>query len=620
MRSFLCLILVICSLFVSISAVAYTEQLKAELGDIDAQLNAQPSKFFYRLNQIKPQLNTYDAYTQQYFWTIYCEASVRMELYEEVIEQVNAQLNQGQKNYSAEHRVALLMCRADAKLALGKHQQSALDLNMALEIATRSKYEELLIEALIKLGDLNTVQSLYAQGHRFLQEAYERAKRLNNEDLFNSVNAALGSFYSYKKEFAKAIPFYEKVREYHLKKGYLQQASISVFNLGVIANKLEDYPQALLHLTEAKELSEQVSDIPGIAYAELKMVPALMAFSRYDEAQNSLEVARNFFVTQNNRSKLAEVGFYQAKLDSYLARYEQAITRLNSALSVYKEFELLSEQAMVLLELSKNYQQLKDDKKALHYYRQYHQVDTELAKRQNEEVTQRLSAEFEAERKESENVQLKKLLEIEQETVKAQKQTQNLQIGLIVSAILLIIFAAFYLFKQYSYGKKMRALAMRDDLTQIANRRAIMASLKKAVSWSLRYQEPLSVAIFDIDNFKKFNDNFGHDVGDKVLAEFAQTLIKAIRATDDFGRLGGEEFMLIMPNTSTVQAKVLLSRVMPAIRALRVPVKGKHYYITASAGVTEFDIKNETLMDLYGRADTALYLAKEAGRDQYKIT
>lgn len=162
---------------------------------------------------------------------------------------------------------------------------------------------------------------------------------------------------------------------------------------------------------------------------------------------------------------------------------------------------------------------------------------------------------------------------------------------------------------------------MRDELTQVPNRRAIMTSMSKSISWSLRYQHPLSVAMFDIDYFKKLNDSYGHDVGDTVLKTFAQTINDMIRTTDDFGRIGGEEFLLIMPNTSAEQAKVLLSRIMPAIKAIDVDVGSKRTArLTASAGLAEFDSKNDTMMDVYNRADTALYLAKESGRDQYKVS
>ncbi|NMP30259.1 GGDEF domain-containing protein [Thalassotalea sp. M1531] len=608
------------ALLLTSNSFAENRNLEQELGDIESQINSQPSKFFYRLNQLKEDLPQFDIYSQQYFWTLYCDTAVRMELYQDVIDLVNNQLSQATTELTNDNKIELLICRAESKQALGKTQQSLLDYNMALEQAINSKHQELEISVLVKLGQMHGSLSNFAKGQKYLLRAFKLAQSLENDELLNNVNSSLGGFYAYKKEYAKSIPYYHKTKDYHLAKGHLQQASISVYNLGVIANKLQDYKRAVAYFNEAKSLSEKVGDIPGIAYAELKMVPALLAEQRFKEAEEGLNVAYNFFFQQKNSTKLAEVQKFRAQIDIHEGQYQLAIDLLHKVLPIYQKSQFLDEQSAVLLMISEAYLLNDDPDNSLRFYKQYHQIENELASRQSEEITQRMAAEFQFELKENENSQLKKLLDAEQQKVKAQKATQNLQIGLIVAGILLIVFVVYHLYKQYSYGKKMRALAMRDDLTQIANRRAIMASLKKSVSWSLRYQDSLSIAIFDIDNFKNFNDSYGHDVGDQVLAAFAQEMANAIRSTDDIGRLGGEEFMLIMPNTTVEQAKILMSRIMPAIRALTIKVKGKDYHVTASAGVTEFDIKNETLMDLYGRADTALYLAKESGRDQYKVS
>ena len=127
-----------------------------------------------------------------------------------------------------------------------------------------------------------------------------------------------------------------------------------------------------------------------------------------------------------------------------------------------------------------------------------------------------------------------------------------------------------------------------------------------------RYQEPLSIIIFDLDHFKKVNDTWGHPIGDEMLKHVAEITNNTIRESDIFIRLGGEEFMIILPNTNITGAVEIAERVRKALEENEHPVAGKQ---TASFGVAE-KIKDDIFNDLYKRADKAVYLAKESGRNR----
>jgi diguanylate cyclase (GGDEF)-like protein len=118
--------------------------------------------------------------------------------------------------------------------------------------------------------------------------------------------------------------------------------------------------------------------------------------------------------------------------------------------------------------------------------------------------------------------------------------------------------------------------------------------------------------MLDIDHFKKVNDRHGHPVGDLVLKQFAETLRPHLRATDTLARWGGEEFMLLLPSTPAVDARVLAENLRERVGNALMPVQGN---ITISIGMTEYR-PPETLHELFRRVDAALYEAKDSGRDR----
>lgn len=150
-----------------------------------------------------------------------------------------------------------------------------------------------------------------------------------------------------------------------------------------------------------------------------------------------------------------------------------------------------------------------------------------------------------------------------------------------------------------------------DGLTKIANHRTLIEYLKTAMAEASRTRGPLSIAIFDIDDFKKVNDSKGHVYGDQVLVDVASILTKSIRETDFAGRYGGEEFMVIFPNTPLSVAGKISERIRKAV-ADYVFVDGLKIYI--SGGVSQYN--NEAITEFVHAADTRLYQAKSNGKNQ----
>ena len=168
---------------------------------------------------------------------------------------------------------------------------------------------------------------------------------------------------------------------------------------------------------------------------------------------------------------------------------------------------------------------------------------------------------------------------------------------------------------QVSIGR-LEHVAMTDLLTSLPNRRAGMGALERAWAASSRFEQALSVLVLDIDHFKRVNDTYGHAVGDKVLIEVAQQIQRVARKDDSVCRLGGEEFLMICPNTDIKAALLAAERLRRTIEALQINVQGTVIRSTVSIGVASREPRMTDSDTLVNAADRALYRAKEAGRNR----
>jgi len=161
--------------------------------------------------------------------------------------------------------------------------------------------------------------------------------------------------------------------------------------------------------------------------------------------------------------------------------------------------------------------------------------------------------------------------------------------------------------------------AVTDALTGMHNRHYLHEISENLLSHAKRSNKPLSLAIFDIDFFKKINDKYGHLAGDKVLKSFASLLMRRMRKSDIVVRYGGEEFIAIFPDTDQKRAFIAVESIRNLVKDMSIVLdNGQYVKITISAGIAEYN-GNETLDKLIERADKYLYLAKERGRNRTEV-
>ncbi|MEB3339816.1 diguanylate cyclase [Okeania sp.] len=163
---------------------------------------------------------------------------------------------------------------------------------------------------------------------------------------------------------------------------------------------------------------------------------------------------------------------------------------------------------------------------------------------------------------------------------------------------------------------EVQKLANTDPLTGVLNRRSLFNAAHQEFNRVRRYGPPFSILLMDLDNFKKVNDNYGHQVGDKALCTVVKTIQNTIRKVDFLGRYGGEEFIAILPETHGEQALILAERIRKTVANRVIKTDPGNLQLTVSIGVTTYSVNDQSIDDMILRADQGVYQAKQQGRNQ----
>ncbi len=197
------------------------------------------------------------------------------------------------------------------------------------------------------------------------------------------------------------------------------------------------------------------------------------------------------------------------------------------------------------------------------------------------------------------------------------------------AALLLILVTlvaeAFFIFRPMiqsmgAVANRLLRMALTDELTGALNRRAFLKQAQIEMERARRYNSDLCVLMLDLDHFKNINDTYGHAAGDVVLARISEQAQYMLRGTDVLGRMGGEEFAILLPNTSLQNARRISERLRKSIRVLQIKAERKTIFVTVSIGISLYNAEQMTVVgDFLDQADQALYQAKNSGRDKVVI-
>lgn len=310
----------------------------------------------------------------------------------------------------------------------------------------------------------------------------------------------------------------------------------------------------------------------------------------------------------------------QAKIKQHENQHEMVITLIEQAKPLT---EYIAEKQLNLpifseayLVLATSYTALKDYKNAYQNKKSFVDHYNDYSDTKREYAIEKLTDKYEVANKNQENELLanqNKLKALHLNAVKKEQQDLQRKIMLIFSTILLF----FLLFlRQFKVRKKLLLLSKTDSLTALLNRTGLFKEGNKLVKKAREEQLELSVLLFDIDFFKLINEDFGHSVGDAVLKKIAELVSETMRSRDVLARLGGEQFVAILPSSDLDHAKAIAVRVLEKIAQYNFNKLGVKRTITLSLGVANIKNTNAAFDDILHAADLAMYQAKAQGRNQ----
>lgn len=163
---------------------------------------------------------------------------------------------------------------------------------------------------------------------------------------------------------------------------------------------------------------------------------------------------------------------------------------------------------------------------------------------------------------------------------------------------------------------EVQRMATIDSLTGVLNRRCLFDLAKREFERSQRYGSVFTLLMLDVDHFKRINDTYGHMVGDEVLKSLTQAIQRSLRQVDQFGRYGGEEFVIVLPESPLNIARQVGDRLRTISSQLSIPTKTDPISLTVSIGIAAYNPQDKAVEDIFERADRALYQAKAKGRDR----
>jgi diguanylate cyclase (GGDEF)-like protein len=500
----------------------------------------------------------------------------------------------------------------------GRPAESLLGLNTAIQWAKKHNHQELYLQGIFSRGIISTNLGDYVGALDDFQHAYSLANDDPNSLSKAHVAAMLAQVYEYRHEDNLSIPYFEEAVAAHRLNNADFDLSIALFGLGRANRSIGQLELGKQQLLESKVLAAKVEDIQGVAYALKELADIEVSEKNYLPAEHQFLEAGDIFKQAENHQMSYNVSIALVKMSLETKQMDKAQAYLQQAKAYLERFNMpihsigFDEIHASLLYQQQDFQSAYDElTKAFATYRQY----------QNTNSTERLHelrSRFEVQLTQQENEVLAQKNAIQKLQINNEKseKVQLLLITAFISIACLLLVLTIY--RSKAYKQELERLVSIDELTGLYNRRHTLALLDQQIKLASRHQKGLCIAMVDLDWFKQINDSFGHLVGDKVLKEFALVFRQGLRSSDVIGRIGGEEFLLILNYSSCDDAYAVLTSLASNLSHIGQKVGEPKVDLTISAGLVALQ-PHDTVESIMALADTVLYRAKDRGRAQVVI-
>jgi len=510
-------------------------------------------------------------------------------------------------------RSGMLDCRGQIAETAGNNAQALELYRQAVSVGVKTGDDEMLAGALFSSGHVQSLQGHYAVGLADLKHAQSLYEHLKLPQHALTVLNAIAILYNRMGDYAQARDMYLKAIKAQREEKLLREQAVTLHNLGRAYEKLEDWSSARKAYEESLRISRELHYSRAEAYALRGLASVANGIGQPQAALDTLVEAEALQRETPDVRLQAQIYFNRGVALHQLRHLSLSARALEDALRAFGEAASLGEQQQAQAELASTYADLGEWRSAYEHLDKASDIASEQFRNQIDQHFASLKVEFDTAAKDKENAMLLRENHANEMALAQGRKARNLQAAVIALTVVLALLLLALVLHQRRTTMRMHSLAMTDELTGVPNRRAVLARLEPLLNTPS--QAVCAMLIIDIDHFKSINDQYGHAEGDEALKLVAAQLRTTVKEPGFVGRLGGEEFVAVLPGTALAPAVEVAEQLCERLMAIDTRLWMSERRISASIGVTVSIPGTDSSSSMLQRADAALYDAKRAGRN-----
>lgn len=499
----------------------------------------------------------------------------------------------------------------------GLYSDSTKALKKAIEQSREAELNRIFVVAKMELAYTQSLTDLFETSLLELQEAYLAAYSMDDKFLLAFINETYGAIYGYMNEYEKSVEYHQKAIDgfTHLKfKAHIADATYGLASTFRYWGKYElaiknyEYYNEIISYTPNTDVGFYGAYGLGMSYAENKSCEKALT-------QIQLALTLNGMPDYN-----AELFKRKASCLIELGRLEEAEQAISEAEKIFDglpeisgtQWDLETKKVRAFLDIAHG-----NADSGFALINDYYESYVALLLKNSSQRLVRVRAAMELERQNIEYVLLEQRNKVQSLLVEQQLQKNIQQSYLILVAVVIIAVIGLLLFVQRRNNQKILALSIRDPLSGLFNRRYTFEYIDKLLENSSPEKMTLSLVMLDIDDFKELNDKYGHPFGDKVILGIANIGKEILRTEDVMGRIGGEEFLCVLPRLSANHCQVIAERIKNRVSEYPFETNnGIRVAVSVSIGVARATLTSFDRDTLYMQADQAMYYSKRKGKNR----
>jgi len=509
-----------------------------------------------------------------------------------------------------------LLCRAAFIMRISGSQRGLPELDKAIALLADGPEQQLLAEALELRGDTRSLLGEQASAMIDFQRARAAYRDAGIDHEVELLMQSIAIAYRRMGDLAQAKRYFTAAIARMQDKGNAESIVTNLIQLGYLHAESAAPDKALAAFRKAEAVATANADPYNRDVARLGVADTLISLGQPEAALAVLAQARAGFTAEQDDSSEDTLLRLTGEALAKQGRHADALQQYRRALPLIQRDGNQRYLAMLFKAQAASQEALGQSTAALADYKRYIELQQKLQGKMRLEQGRMLEYEYEIRRRDFENKQLRLDAAARQQRLAALESVRRWQWLTIALGGLLLALLAWLAWRQRMKSRRLHDLTLLDPLTGVANRPGIERKAAHALESSARDGTPLSLLMLDLDHFKSINDRYGHAAGDKVLRATTDAWKAELRGRDPLGRVGGEEFVVVCPDTTLEQALVVAGRLREAALALRFPDIDPELRISVSIGAAQSRKSGDSCDALLDRADSALYRAKQQGRDR----